>query len=121
MFIRRSDTRNLRRVGAACICLLHIGVAAVLGPADAVLDAERALAPIHIESPGYEDCASHHGHLFCQLVRALSLADISQSISVANPHAPPVRHPDRSREANHSWSTPIMSGSVIPRGPPVLF
>ena len=110
----------MRRLSVACICLLHVGVASALGPADAILDAERATTPVHIETPSHPDCASHHGHLFCQLVRSLSLASVSHSINVANPHAPPVRHADRSREASHVKSTPIMSGSVIPRGPPTL-
>ena len=99
--------------------MLHVGAATALGPADAVLDAERALAPIHIESPANPDCTFHHGHLFCQMLRSLSFAGVPRNIDLANPQVPPFRLADRILDASHVKSTPIMSGSVIPRGPPV--
>ena len=119
MFIRRSDPGCLRRFGVACVGLFHIGAAAALGTADAILDAELAITPVHIESPGSADCASHHGHL-CQLVRSLSLADISDRVNPADSPAPPVRHCGGSREATFIPSSPIMSGPVVPRGPPTI-
>ena len=120
MFIRQSDPWNLRRVSVAWICAFHVAAAIALGPADVVLDADRAATPVHIEPQGHEDCAFGHGHLFCQLVRSLSRAGISNGIHVANPPAPLVRPSATSREATHVRSTPIMAGSVIPRGPPTL-
>lgn len=108
----------MRRAGVAFVCVSHIGVATVLGPVDAILDAERAATPVHIESPSPAECPSHHGHLFCQLVRSLSAAGVARSITEAERAEPVVRHVCPGCESSHVASAPITSGPVIPRGPP---
>ena len=120
VFIRRTDGWNLHRVGFAAVSLLHIGAATSLGPIDAILDAERARMPIHFESPDSSDCAGGHGHLFCQLVRSLSLAPVPRHIQVAGSPIPHVRHADASRHAEHLERPRMMARSVVPRAPPIL-
>lgn len=120
VFIRRTDGWNLRRVGFAAVSLLHIGAVTALGPADAILDAEGARTPIHVESPDNADCAACHGHFFCQLVRSLSLAPVPQHIQIAGLPIPPVRHAEPRRQAERFYGPRLMAGSAVPRAPPTL-
>lgn len=60
------------RTAVFALAMLQLGASTLLPAVDAVLEAEPLTAPIHVESPGNEDCASHHDHLFCQVVRSLS-------------------------------------------------
>ena len=104
----------------AAISLLHIGAATALGPVDAILDAERARTPIHVESQANSDCAGGHGHLFCQLVRSLSLAPVPQHIQVTSLPIPPARHADARRHSKRFEGPRLLAGSVVPRAPPII-
>lgn len=61
----------MRRLGVLLLALLQMGAAGVQS-ADAILDAEGAALPTHLESHQSEDCGVQHDHLFCQVVRSLS-------------------------------------------------
>ena len=108
----------MRRAGTACICLLHVVAAAVVGVGDAVLDGKTALVPVHVEHPGHTDCAFHYGGFVCQLARSPSLAGASQNVDLADPGAPTVLLVDFGRDTRRFKTSSIMTGSVIPRGPP---
>lgn len=71
MFLKRSDEWDVRRLGVLLLAMLQIGAAGVQS-ADAILDADGAALPTHLESQQSEDCGVQHDHLFCQVVRSLS-------------------------------------------------
>ena len=119
MFVGHKGKRELWRVAAACLALFQIGSTSVLAHADALLDAERTGSPLHVESPENSDCALHHGHLFCQVVRSLFQAVTSPEIVVQADPAPLIRVVEAEREAYQAKCAAILLGSVIPRGPPV--
>lgn len=119
MFAGLADTVELRRAAAACLALFHLGSASALTHADALLDAASMGWPDHVESPESSDCAVHHGHLICQVVRSLSQAEVPRGVSVEDGLAPPIRIVDTNREGYEAKGPPILLGSVIPRGPPV--
>lgn len=119
MFFRQSSRWDLRRVGVSCVAAFQIGAAAGLGPADAILDIERFGSPVHVESPTNADCAVDHGHLFCQVVRSLSKAGIPHRITLSQETGPPVHLPEPDREAGRAPVASVLTGSVIPRAPPV--
>ncbi|MDE2781762.1 MAG: hypothetical protein OXK77_02285 [Gemmatimonadota bacterium] len=101
------------------IAALQIGIAAGLGPADAILDIERFGSPVHIESPENADCAVDHGHLFCQVVRSLSKAGVAGGITLPRVCLPPLRLPEPDRVALRLPAAPILCGSIVPRAPPI--
>lgn len=100
--------------------MIHLGAAAALGPVGAILEAESAATPVHIEPLAHPDCPYHHEHLFCQLVRSPAFAGVPRDPGLENAPAPPVRQAGRTRESSLARSSPIMSGSIIPRGPPIV-
>lgn len=51
--------------------LLQLVVPGVAGYADLLREAEDARAEVHLEGEGAQDCAPHHDHLFCQVVRSM--------------------------------------------------
>ena len=110
---------DLRRAGVAGISFLYMVVTIALGPADAILDAASLGSRTHIESPHEANCASHHGHLLCQVVRSLSFAGISRWESATDRPAPEVRCVEMGGDTGEIKRAPILLGSVIPRGPPV--
>ena len=119
MFFRQSSRWDLRRVGISCIATLQIGVLASLSPADAILDIERFGSPVHIESPENADCAVDHGHFFCQVVRSLSKAGVSEGITLSQVGEPPFRLPEANRDADRVPIARVLVGSVFPRAPPI--
>ena len=119
MFVSLTATPDLRRAAASCLALFHLGSVSALTHADALLDAASMGAVEHIESPENTDCAVHHGHLICQVVRALAQARVPPHITVEEGLAPPIRIAEAPREGNDAKSPPILLGSVSPRGPPV--
>ena len=112
-------SKEFRRVAAACLALFQIGSTSALTHADALLDAERMGTPAHVESPENSDCAIHHGHLFCQVVRSLFQATISHEVTTRTAPVSLIRVVKADREAHHAKCAPILFGSVVPRGPPV--
>lgn len=102
----------------ACVALLQIGSTVALTHADALLDGERMGAPDHVESPESTDCAVHHGHLFCQVVRSLSQATVSPDITAEAGPAPPILDAEADCEKGGINRAPILFGAVSPRGPP---
>ena len=118
MFAGLAGTVELRRVAAACLALFHLGSASALTHADALLDAASMGSPDHIESPESSDCAVHHGHLICQVVRSLSQAEVPRGVTVKDGLAPPTRIGEAHLEGDQAKSPPILLGSINPRGPP---
>ena len=114
----RKRERTLRVVGA-CLAALQVAAAAVLTPADALLDVDRYDWERHVAAPDAPDAAEHHGHHFCQAVRSLATARA--------PSPPPSAAPDVSillvREptpaSTVAGDAPGLCGSGIPRAPPV--
>ena len=64
--------RRRRRFGTLILALLQLGASTAVVSADAMLDGEMVGHAIHMESEGSEECATHHDHLFCQVVRTLT-------------------------------------------------
>jgi hypothetical protein len=54
------------------LLLLQLGLPSVLSALELTRDADSAGQVVHIESEGAEDCALHHDHHFCQVVRNLT-------------------------------------------------
>ena len=106
-------------MGMGCLATLQIGVATVLGPADAILDIERFGASTHVESPTTADCAFGHGHGFCQLVRSLYKAGISSGIPFLRDATPPLLLPEPGPDAHRVAPAPVLLGSGTPRAPPI--
>ena len=119
MFIERLTRRRPRRVGAACIAMMQIGVFAVLSPVDALLDAGQIASPVHVESPENRACAAQHNHLFCQVVRSLSSATPTGRIAVADTPAPSVFTTEGPRGDAPAKSATFLIGAINPRGPPL--
>ncbi|MYA63353.1 MAG: hypothetical protein F4X60_16230 [Gemmatimonadetes bacterium] len=109
----------MRRVAATCLALLHLGSASALTHAYALLDAASMGLADHVESPDGSDCAVHHGHFFCQVVRSQLEADVPLGVTVEAELAPPIRVVETHREGDDARSPPILLGAVSPRGPPV--
>lgn len=74
MTLSPSNARPGRRFGALILALLQAGVSTAVVSADAVLDGAQSGHGTHVESEGSEECATHHDHLFCQVVRSLTNA-----------------------------------------------
>ena len=120
MFIEQySARRQQRRVGAACIALVQVGVSAVLFPADALLDAERIGSPVHIESPDERACAAQHSHLFCQIVRSMFSGMPTGRMAVGDVPAPSIFTIERPSGDAPAKSAIFLIGAIIPRGPPL--
>ena len=110
-------------MGISCIATLQIGVSASLSPADAILDIERFGSPVHIESPENADCAVDHGHFFCQVVRSLSKAGVSEGITLSQVGEPPSDYPRRTETLTESpsrgsWSVRSFPGLRPPLDAP---
>lgn len=95
-----------------------MGSTTAFARADALLDAESMGSPVHVESPD-SDCAIHHDHLFCQVVRSLFQTATTRDIPALATPAPPIRVLDADPEAHDAKCAAILFGSVVPRGPPV--
>lgn len=54
------------------LLLLQLGLPTVVSALEVSRDAGFAGQVVHVESEGAEDCALHHDHHFCQVVRNLS-------------------------------------------------
>lgn len=117
MIPKPSPTWDVRRLGVLALAVLHLGAAAVLPGVDARLDGGLLNAPIHVESPGTDDCPTHHDHLFCQVVRSFSavegtgrigrLLEAMPSVAWLPPNGAPV-----------TAGPPPLAGPVGPRAPP---
>lgn len=100
------------------MALLQIGVSSAVVTADAVLDSEMAGHSTHVESEGSEECATHHDHLFCQVVR--SLTNVATTTPIVDPAArlslvetaTPTRTVDVIRPT-------LLSGALGSRAPPL--
>ncbi len=107
-----------RRLGVLVLAVLQLAGAVALPAADGVLDVERYGVPVHVESPGSDDCTPHHDHAFCQLVRANALATparVPATVALGHPLgnlAEPFSVPELRR------SHRLLQGSSGPRAPP---
>ena len=117
LFLQRSDTGDVRRFGVLLLALLQLGAAGVQS-ADAILEAEGASLPTHVESEESEDCGVQHDHLFCQVVRSLSAVawrgDVPGVIGLHDHRS--FRLPG---DADVLSSAVDPDGSARPRAPPV--
>lgn len=110
--------RRGTRFGALILALLQLGVSTAVVSADAVLDGEMTGHSTHVESEGSKECATHHDHLFCQVVRSLTNA------TGATPLVDPAArlHVVAAIGASHEHQVvrPIrLSGTVGSRAPPL--
>lgn len=53
------------------LLLLQLGLPTAVSAMEAIRDADSAGRVVHVESEGTDDCALHHDHHFCQVVRNL--------------------------------------------------
>ena len=95
-----------------------MGVFAALPSADAMLDAERAASPVHVESPEHRTCASQHSHLFCQIVRSLLSGVPSGHVANAENPAPAVFAPQSPGVDLPARGAIFLIGAIVPRAPP---
>lgn len=113
-----SELRLTRRLGALVLVVLQMVGATVLPAADGQLDVEGYLTPAHVESGGSDDCAPHHDHVFCQVVRSTALANPAPStVEVAMMAEPSMVLVIRDAEAHRARSE-ARSGAGSPRAPP---
>lgn len=115
------DERDLgfsRRLGVLVLAVLQLAGAVALPAADGVLDVERYGVPVHVESPGSDDCTPHHDHAFCQVVRANALATparVSTTIALGQPVGD---FAEASSVPELRRSLRLLQGSSGPRAPP---
>jgi hypothetical protein len=65
-------SKSMRR-GVLLLAAFHIGVAATVPIADAMLELASIGEPLHIESEREAACGDGHAHVFCQLCRTVGL------------------------------------------------
>lgn len=120
MKITGSRGWDVRRLGALLLAVFHLGATSALSAADGVLDVERFDAPMHVESEGSEDCAPHHDHAFCQVVRSTAFGAPSQASAQADLRLPasPVAHPPAVEATTPSRG--LLPGTAGPRAPPLI-
>jgi hypothetical protein len=116
----RNKTNPTMRVAVLAMALLQIGASVVFPTADAVLEAKTVGAPAHVESPGNEDCATHHDHLFCQVVRSLSSARVATPQREATLSALPILRLEPRSEASAIAYGAVLPGTAHPRAPPLV-
>lgn len=112
------DHRLVRRLGVLVLAMFQLGGAVALPAADGVLDMDRYGTPTHVESQGSDDCAPHHDHAFCQVVRATALASPSRAVtSVGVGDVVHQLHP-LGGSAEVDIRSAVLQGSTGPRAPP---
>jgi hypothetical protein len=112
------DHRLVRRLGVLAMAVFQLTGAVALPAADGVLDMDRYGTPAHVESGGSDDCAPHHDHAFCQVVRATALANPSRAVSsVGVGDLVHQLHP-LGGSAEVDITSPVLEGSSGPRAPP---
>ncbi len=112
------DHRLVRRLGVLVMAVFQLTAAVALPAADGVLDMDRYGTPTHVESEGSDDCAPHHDHAFCQVVRATGLANPSRAavnVGVGD-QVHQLHRLGGSVEAD--IPSPVLEGSTGPRAPP---
>lgn len=114
----QARSQVVRCPGAVGMLLLQLFAVAVLPSADAMLDAERASLPLHIESPHNEDCHTGHDHLSCQVVRSLSAVSAGTGIGTTLHVAAPLYQAVRLGR-NDTQMRPALRGPTAPRPPPL--
>lgn len=115
-----NEGRLARRLGALVLALVQLTGAVVLPAADGRLDVEQLGTPVHVESEGRDDCAPHHDHAFCQVVRSTALATPARpAVQVGAHEAPRLLPGIRVVDASYA-AGPILKGSSGPRAPPAL-
>ena len=115
----RSTRQGLGRCAAVLLALLHLGASTAFVVADAVLDSEKASAPLHVESQGSEECAAHHDHLFCQVVRSLQAAAGGHGFTVVHERGPEAAM-WRPADSSYAHAAPVLVGASGPRAPPLV-
>ena len=112
------DHRLVRRLGVLAMAVFQLTGAIALPAADGALDVDRYGTPAHVESEGADDCAPHHDHAFCQVVRATALANPSRAASSvgADDRVHELHAPGGSAEVD--VTSPVLEGSPGPRAPP---
>jgi hypothetical protein len=110
--------RGLRRFGALVLASLQLGVSTVVVTADSMLDGERAGSTLHVEAQDSEACATHHDHLFCQVVRSLSAATGTRPVTDSHATTAVVTSVVPTHTAAAIRPT-LLSGSIGSRAPPL--
>jgi len=106
------------RLGVLLLAAFHLGVAATVPVADAMLELESVGEPMHIEAERDVSCGDGHEHVFCQLCRSLSLGAPPRAIAHGGPDGidgAPCRFRTDGSVARHVPS----SGPVGSRAPPL--
>ena len=117
--LRPTTLRNIRRGGGLCLALLQLVAFSALPTADAVLDASQLGLPLHVESEGVPECASHHDHLFCQVVRSLSSATGTVEVGGLADAPPPIRRLEAQTSGGDLLARRLLTRSIGPRAPPL--
>lgn len=112
------DHRPVRRLGVLVLAVFQLGGAVALPAADGVLDMDRYGTPAHVESEGSDDCAPHHDHAFCQVVRATALANPSRAASSVGVDDLVYQLHLLGGPAEVDVPSPVLEGSTGPRAPP---
>jgi hypothetical protein len=110
--------RGLRRFGALVLASLQLGVSTAVVALDSILDGERAGSTLHVEAQDSEACATHHDHLFCQVVRSLSSATGASPVTHSSAATAVVSAVVPTHGADAIRPT-LLSGSIGSRAPPL--
>jgi len=70
MLSSRHRSKGSRWLGLVLL-LLQLGLPAAVSAMEAIRDADSGGLVVHVESEASEDCALHHDHHFCQVVRTV--------------------------------------------------
>jgi len=117
--LRLTTLRNARRAGALSMALLQLVAFSALPTADAVLDASQLGLPLHVESEGNPECAPHHDHLFCQVVRSMSSATRPAEIGSVADSPPAILRLKAQTSAADLDTRRLLTRSIGPRAPPL--
>ncbi|MDX1493423.1 MAG: hypothetical protein R3253_05150 [Longimicrobiales bacterium] len=117
LFLKRSDSWDVRRFGVLALAVLQLGVAGTQ-VADAILEADQTALPTHVESQQGEECDVRHDHLFCQVVRSLTALARSHDVAAA-PMAFAMVERGLAIVGQHPPAARLPDGSARPRAPPV--
>lgn len=107
-----------RRIGVLLLAVVQMAGAVALPAADGALDVERYSLPVHVESEGRDDCAPHHDHAFCQVVRSTALGNPAPPAAEAPTSALAAVRIPRPLAGPRVDAQRVLVGASGPRAPP---
>jgi hypothetical protein len=100
------------------LAAFHVGVAATVPIADAMLELASTGEPTHIESAREVSCGDGHEHVFCQLCRTVGLGAVPRE-SARLDHAVGLATYCAAWSEDRVGERLPLSGPIGPRAPPL--